>query len=331
MTDAAHDWCAGLRVTRSRLLTVAELRRIQSSRRGNLVKASVWLLAIPVVLVACAAGLGISPAPHEPFVANALLILVILGIFLGAPLCIVMSNDYFKLVALLKRQYRDSEVLVCEGTVADLVAEPPELAHLRRQIGESAEVVLEVLKQSRLVWSVNGHPQESWVVVQRGRTAGAPDQARLAAQYVKPVETEDGTFRLHQRPLSEGECSELRAYLPQVKLAGGIIALVMNLVAVAHLVAHIRKPVGLPLMGIVMVTVAGWCDANLVLAMRARRKMLRDLRERYVVIYQPDPAPDASQASVVEYLPNAGTEWTTGGRAAAWRRLHGPNVEGMRR
>ena len=38
----------------------------------------------------------------------------------------------------------------------------------------------------------------------------------------------------------------------------------------------------------------------------------------------PDPTPEASQESVVEYLPNAGYEWTTGGRAPAWRRLHGP-------
>jgi hypothetical protein len=324
MTDASHEWCAGLRVTGSRLLTVSEFRRIQLSRRADLVKASIWLLAVPVALVACAVGLGISPAPGGPFVANALLIGVILGIFLGVPLCIVMSNDYFKRAALLRRQYRDSEVLVCEGAGADLVAEPPELAQLRRQIGESAEVALEVLKQSSLVWSVNGHPQESWIAVQRGRTAGAPDQARLAAQYVKPVETDEGTFRLHQRPLSEGECSELRAYLPRVKLFGAVIALLMNVVAVAHLVAHIRQPEGLRLTGIVMVTVAVWCDVNLVLAFRARRKMLRDLRERYVVIYQPDPAPDASRESVVEYLPNAGTEWTTGGRAAAWRRLHGP-------
>jgi hypothetical protein len=324
MPDAAHEWCAGLRVARSRPLTVAEFRRIKVSRRSNLVKASAWLLAVLVVLVACAAGLGISPAPQAPIGANALLILVILGIFLGVPLCIVMSNDYFKLAALLKRQYRDSEVLVCEGAVADLVAEPPALAHLRRQSGGSPEVALEVLKQSSLVWAVNGHVTESWIVVQRARTAGAPDQARLAAQYVKPVDTDEGTFRLHQRPLSEGECSELRAYLPRVKLGGGLIAVLMNAVAVAHLLAHMRKPEGLPLMGMVMVTVAVWCDVNLVLAWRARRKMLRDLRERYVVIYQPDPAPDASQESVVEYLPNAGTEWTTGGRAAAWRRLHGP-------
>jgi hypothetical protein len=324
MTDAAHDWCAGLRVVRSRLLAVAEFRRIQLSRRSNLVKASAWLLAVFLVLVACAAGLGISPELQRPLVANALAVLVILGIFLGAPLCIVMSNDYFKRAALLRRQYRDSEVLVCAGATADLVAEPPALSQLRRLVGESPEVVLEVLKQSGLVWSVNGRLPESWIGVQRGRTAGAPDQARLAARYVKPVETDEGTFRLHQRPLSDGECSELRAYLPRVKLAGGVIALLMNAVAVAHLVAHIRKPEGLPLMGIVMVTVAVWCDVNLVLAFRARRKMLRDLRERYVVIYQPDPAPDASPESIVEYLPNAGTEWTTGGRAAAWRRLHGP-------
>src|SRR4030095_11016832 len=200
MTDASHEWCAGLRVTGSRLLTVSEFRRVRLSRRADLVKASGWLLAVPLILVAGAAGLGISPAPQPPFVANALLILVCLGICLGVPLCIVMSNDYFKRGALLKRQYRDSEVLVCAGAVADLVAEPPDLENLRRQIGDSPPVVLGVLKPCRLLRSGHGPPQESWIAVQRGRTAGAPDQARLAAQYVKPVETDEGTFRLHHGP-----------------------------------------------------------------------------------------------------------------------------------
>src|SRR4029450_7130728 len=186
MTDASHEWCAGLRVTGSRLLTVSEFRRVRLSRRADLVKASGWLLAVPLILVACAAGLGISPAPQPPFVANALLILVILGIFLGVPLCIVMSNDYFKRAALLKRQYRDSEVLVCAGAVADLVAEPPDLENLRRQIGDSPEVVLEVLKQSSLVLSVDRHAHEAWIAVQRGRTAGAPDAARLGRPSLAP-------------------------------------------------------------------------------------------------------------------------------------------------
>jgi hypothetical protein len=326
MDEVTHDWCAGLRVTRSRLLTVAELRRLRSSRRSSLAKASSWLLAALAILVACAAIPGMAPEPGQPIIATALLLLVVLGIFLGVPLCIVISNDHFKRAALLRRQFGDPEVLVCEGAVADLVVEPPGLGHLRRQADKGSDVVLEVLKHGGLVWSVNGRPQEPWVVVRRGRTAGAPDQARLAARYVKPVETEDGTVRLHRRPLSDGECWELHAYVPRVKVAGVLIALLMNVVAVAHLVAQIRKPDGLPLMGIVMVTVAGWCDVNLVLAVRARRQMQRDLRERYVVIYQPDPAPDASQDSVVEYLPNAGTEWTTGGRAAPWRRMQGPTA-----
>ena len=327
MTEASHDWCAGLTVPRSRLLTVAEFRRIRLGRRMNLAKASAWLLGAAVVLAACVAAMTMCTAPAEPPIETARVILVALGIFLGVPLCIVIANDYFKRSALLRQQYRDSEVLVCEGTVGELMAEPPELEHLRRQIGgEGSEVVLEVLKQSGLVWSVNGETEESWVPVQRGRTVGAPEQARLAAQYVKPVETDEGTFRLHQRALSDGECSELRAYLPRIKLFGGLVALLMNAVAVAHLVAQMQSPKALPLTGIVMVTVAVWCYANLVFAFRTRRKMLQDLRERYVVIYQPDPAPDASQESVVEYLPNAGYEWTTGGRAAAWRRLYGPTA-----
>jgi len=52
MPDPAHEWCAGLRVARSRPLTVAEFRRIQMSRRSNLAKASTWLLVVPIVLVA---------------------------------------------------------------------------------------------------------------------------------------------------------------------------------------------------------------------------------------------------------------------------------------
>ena len=100
----------------------------------------------------------------------------------------------------------------------------------------------------------------------------------------------------------------------------------MNTIAVAHLVAYVRRPLGVPLIGITVLIVAGWCDAQLALLVRARRRILRDLRERFVVIYQPDPAVDASEQSVVEFLPYSRAEWATGGRAAPWRRSHGPTV-----
>jgi hypothetical protein len=285
-------------------------------------KAIGWLLGFPLVIVTCAAGITLAPPLPEFFVS----IVVVLAIFAAVPFCIVLSNDYFKRAGVLRRQCRDSEVLVCEGAVADLVLERKELENLRRRIGQSSDVVLEVLNDSGLVWSVNGHPEEARAVVPRGRTIDPPDQARLAAQYVRPIETEHGTFRLHQRRLSEGECSELRGYLPRVRLATGIVALLVNAIALAHLVAYTLTPVGVPLFGIAMLTLAGWCDAQLVLLIRTRRRMQRDLGEKFVVIYQPDEDGDASRKSVVEFLPHSGAEWTSGGRAAPWRRAYGPNV-----
>ena len=323
MADAEHNWCAGLRVSRSRSLTVVELRRIGLRRRLTIAKASAWLFSVPILLVSCFASIAISPEPQEPFIATGILTLLLLGIFLGLPLCIAIANDHFKRASVLKRQCRDSEVLVCEGAVADLAIQPRELEKLRRQLGHSSEVVLEVLMQSGLVWAVNGQVQESWVVVPRGRTVGPPDHARLAARYVRPVETENGTLRLHQRPLSEQECSELRGYLPRVRLPGGIVALLVNAAAVVHVVAYVRTPVGVPLMGALLFTLAVWCDAQLLLVLRTRHRMLRDLRQRFVIIYQPEPAVNASEELVVEFLPHSGAEWTTGGRAASWRRSYG--------
>lgn len=324
MADAEHNWCAGLIVSRSRSLTVAELRRIRRRRRLTITKACAWLFSVPIILVSCFATIAISPEPQEPFISTGILILLLLGIFLGVPLCIAIANDHFKRASVLKRQCRDSKVLVCEGAVSDLAIPPRELERLRRQIGQSSEIVLEILMQSSLVWAVNGRLHESWVVVPRGRTVGPPDHARLAARYVRPVETESGTLRLHQRPLSEQECSELRGYLPRIKHSGGIVALLLNAAAAVHVVAYVRKPAGVPLMGVLLLTLAIWCDARLLLVLRARHRMLRDLRERSVVIYQPEPAVNASEESVVEFLPHSRAEWTTGGRAAPWRRLYGP-------
>jgi len=319
MPSDGQSWCAGLPVTRSRSLTVAEMSIIRSRRRLMIMNAVGWILGLPVVFVICAVGVTFSAPSLEVVVS----IGVVLAIFAAVPLCIVMSNDYFKRAGLLQRQSRDPEVLVCEGAVASLILEPRDLKKLHRQISQNSEVVLEVLKDSGLVWAVDGRQHERWLVVRRGRTTRPPDQARLAARYVKPVETEHGTVHVHRRLLSEAECSELRGYLPRVKLPTVVVALVVNAIAITQLVDYARRPVSVPLLGIVLLTLAGWCDAQFVLLAQARRRMLRDLREKLVVIYQPDVAVDES---VVELLPHSGAEWTNGGRAAQWRRSYGPTV-----
>jgi hypothetical protein len=323
MTDTAQDWRAGLRVARSRLLTDTELHRLRHKRRIAAAKGSAWLLGVPLGLVIFSAAVAIAPDPHHSLVTTAMVIAVGVGLFLGLPICIVVANDHFKRAGVLKRQCADRAVLICEGAVADLVIERKDLEKLRRQAGADRDLVLEVLMRSNLVWTVNGVLAESWVTVPRGRTVGPPDQARLAAQYVRPVETEQGTFRLHQRRLSEEECVELRGYLPRIKLRIVLVAMLANAVAAAHAVAYLRQPVGVPLLGVVLVTMGVWCDAQFVRLFWARRTMRRDLREGVVVIYQPDPDADATQASVIEFLPHSRIEWTISGGAAPWRRVHG--------
>lgn len=156
MADAEHNWCAGLRVTRSRSLSVAEFHKLRLSRRLTIVNALAWLLGIPVLLTICVAAIGTSSALQGSFTATFMVILAVLIIFLGVPLCIAIANDFFKRAGVLKRQCRDSKVLVCEGAVADLIAQPKELKKLCRQIGQNSEVVLEVLMQSGLVWESTG-------------------------------------------------------------------------------------------------------------------------------------------------------------------------------
>jgi hypothetical protein len=323
MADAEHTWCAGLRVSRSRGLAIPELRRLRLRRRSALAKGWVCLSGVPIVLVACAAALAGPSTPRESFMATVALVLVMLGILLGVPVCIALANDYFRQAGALKRQRRHPEVLVCEGRVDEIVAHPSEMKRLLRRIGHGPEVALDVLMPSGLVWAIDGRPQESWIVVPRVRTAGAPEHARLAAQYVRPVQTQEGIFGLHQRPLSGEECSELRGYLPRVTLKGGLLALSLNAAGAGQAIIYGNDPTRVPLVGILVLAGAAWCDVQLVLAARRRGRMQKDLRDAFVVIYQPDLGVTASLESVVEFLPYSGIEWTRGGRAAPWRRLHG--------
>lgn len=321
MTEDADRWCAGLRVTRARALDAAEQERIRRARRSRLVAATGWLLAVPLAVAAAAAGLSV--APYRPVIETAAVVYFAVCTFVGIPLAFVMANDAFRRARLLTRQLREPQVLVCEGAAADLIAEGQALRRLRRQIAHRTEVVLEVLVPTGLVWTIDGAPAARWILVPRSRTATPPPQARMAARYVRPVDTPIGTLRLHQRLLSETECAELEGYLPRITRLRGLSMLALHALAVGHVVAFVRHPAGVPFMSALMVTAVLWCDVQIVRLFRARRRMQRDLRERFVVIYQPDPESTASEASIVELLPHTGAEWTTGGRPASWRRLYG--------
>lgn len=331
MTDTTRDWRAGLPLIRARSLSAAEVRTISQQRRRTMGTAVAWLVGSVTSLVLGTAALYAAAAvtgmaPRVPLLGAAIVITVLLAFGLGTALCFARAHDRVRRARVLRRQARDATVLVCEGLVTDLVLRPAEMRKLRRYLDEGPKVELEVLAQSGLVWSVNGRRLEAWVVATRGRTVEPPDRARLAAQYVRPIQTERGTFRLHQRLLSERECAELKGYLPRLdrrRVVFVVCAVVLNGSAASHLIDYVRQPVGLPLAAILTVTVVAWFDAQLVRLARTWWRMSKDLRERFVVIYQANSAADASVETVMEFLPYSGAAWTIGGRAAPWRRLCG--------
>jgi hypothetical protein len=320
----SHDWCAGLSVSRSRRLTAPESDRLRSIRRTALAKVSLALVGAVLTLGLCATAMVFVSAPADSFIGMTALVLTVGALFVGLPVCLAIANDHFKRAGALKQQLRNPEVLVCEGAVEELAGQRETIAAILGQIHGAAEVMLEVLVPSGLVWTINGHAQTSWTLVASARTARTPQHARLAARLVRPVETDEGTIHVHQRPLSEGERVELRSYVRNMPLKAVLIVLVLNIAAIAKLVLYAQSPAGVPLLDGILVAGAVWCDLHVHRAFRTRQRMLKDFREAFVVIYQPDADGLTPEETVVEFLPHTGLEWTrTGGRPARWRRVYG--------
>jgi hypothetical protein len=293
-----------------------------------ILKGSASLLGILAAFVVFVLLVEFVSAPSNSPTGIAATVIATLSIFLGIPVSIAIANDYFKRAGVVRRQLLSSEVLVCEGTVDDIVAPSKGLKNIRREVGSGSDVVLELLVPSGLVWSVNGRHSMFWTIAPTGRTAETADLARFAAQFVRPIETNNGTFLIHQRLLSNEECRELRGYLPRIRVKAALLLTLINALAGLMVLAvlthaYSSRPLSMRLSDGLLVTFVLWCDLQLVSTLRARWRMQRDLRERFVVIYQPDSAVDGGHGSVIEFLPYSGAEWTAGGRAAAWRRAYG--------
>jgi hypothetical protein len=133
VTDATQDWRAGLRVTRSRSLSAAELDAITQRRRRTQVTALAWLLGSPVIVLLCLVGILVAPEPRDPMLATARVVAFVLVFAFPIPIGFAIANDYRKRAGALRRQSRDATVLVCEGPRADLFLRPTDRRKLHQQ------------------------------------------------------------------------------------------------------------------------------------------------------------------------------------------------------
>ncbi len=180
---------------------------------------------------------------------------------------------------------------------------------------------VEVLQRSGMLWTYNGHRTVQPMFVARSRTSAAPEHARMAANFVKPLEGLEGTFA-HQRSLDEHELEELRSYrtgVPPLRLA---VALAMLLFG-AGLISFSLRPLDVIVMtggaGLLLIGVSRLFA--LASRMRVVRLLGKDERAGFAVILRKEE--DGSLGAPVEVLPFSQRLWTKDGTPALWRKISG--------
>ena len=182
-------------------------------------------------------------------------------------------------------------------------------------------LTVEVMQRSGMLWTYNGRRTVQPMFVARSRTSAAPQHARMAANFVKPLEGAEGVFT-HQRPLDEHEREELRSYLTGVPPLRLTVALAMLLFG-AGLISLALRPLDVIVMtggaGLLLIGVA----RLFALASRIRtvRLLGKDERAGFAVILREEQS--GSLGTPVEILPCSHRLWTNDGAPALWRKISG--------
>jgi hypothetical protein len=218
---------------------------------------------------------------------------------------------------------RDPVVLIGLGLTAEsfisvmTIGGPERLTVFRDQ----EALTVEVLLRSGMLWTYNGQRTVQPMFVARSRTSAAPQHARMAANFVKPLAGAEGVFT-HQRPLDEHEREELRSYLTGVPPLRMAVALAMLLFGAGLISLALR-----PLDFIVMTGGAGLLliGVTRLFALASRMRMVRllgkDERAGVAVIVREKEA--GSLGTPVEILPCSHRLWTKDGAPALWRKISG--------
>lgn len=180
---------------------------------------------------------------------------------------------------------------------------------------------VEVLQRSGMLWMYNGRRTIQPMFVARSRTSAAPQHARMAANFVKPLEGANGVFT-HQRPLDEHELEELHSYLtgvPPLRLA---VALAMLLIGAGLISLALRSLDFIVITGGAGLLLIGTARLfALASRMRTIRLLGKDKRAGIAVILREEQG--GSLGTPVEILPCSNRLWTKDGAPALWRKISG--------
>lgn len=281
-------WFASIPVVGSRELYDTEKEQFADFVRGLRSEAAVsyLFLFISVVVAIVAANLNINADWRN---------LVVFSVAMG--LLRYLPHRRFISPAALFRLHRDAT----DGTV---------------WLCWSGDVSIEVLRNSHFVWRRDGIPVVSAVRVREARTAVPPPHAAMAANFVKPLPSNEDIL-VHQRALSEDERIELDAHVPPPSSFVTSIAIISADGAVWSYVqvAYGASQTLLPALGLSVMCL--WTGRATYRRYVARKRLERDIEDRLVLIVRTYNG-EATTAPK-EFLAASGLPWAENGVPASWR------------
>ena len=212
----------------------------------------------------------------------------------------------------LRKDAKRGVVHVARGTIGDLVI--ADLVSPRDR--DPDPISIDVLPHSGLVLKRNGRSLPDEILVPITETSALPEQAAMAANFVRPTSRED--VFAHQRAMTEAELRELDRYAPKVELPMYVITALLAIIWIVLVAMSIRGSVAafFPLYGAIPVALVAhstWRRWN------NRRHIAGDLAAAFVVIVRVRDGEGLAPSQ--EYLPSSGILWTSNGAPANWRKV----------
>jgi hypothetical protein len=306
-----EQWFAGVPAVGERRLSEEELAELARVRRalGMSVLRRLGLLALLAATVAAGEYYAV------PFRAVPILVLAYFT-FRGKTAAAGRQLRWYRDLAADAAGLR---VVICRGPAAQAVrtvSTPAGKQQLDIPAGEET-LTVEVLPRSGMVWRVNERRPAPMFAL-RSRTSRAPEHARMAANFVRPVEGADGLYA-HRRALDEGEREELQAYLKVTHPLHLVAMLLMIVTGCLFLVTSTASDVLGIAAGTLLLLIGASRLFRLGRSLRLARRLRADAREAYVIIVRRSDGDELGEAT--EFLPLSHVVWSEGGRPATWRRI----------
>lgn len=236
--EQQQHWFAGLPVTGSRTLTGEELSEIKARLNRPAIRQK-YLLPL-IVLAAVILLLAIYGGYFRDFPR---LLNVAIAIAVTVALRDKVNSDQ-----ALRHDVDTGHVVICSGDSRQLVSA------IGQQIGES-RVTIEVLPRSSILWAVDGRRVEKWRRVHRSTTMAIPQHARMAANFVRPIEGVEDVLA-HERMLSDAEVGEIVAIKPPFPSKGLAGAAVLLAAVIFFVVVGMREQLlGMKVMAVIVAAI----------------------------------------------------------------------------